>query len=157
MININGMAHVILMVSQFDKALKFHGGLLPEFGMAKVNDGPDFRYHVGARTAIGVRRCDPAFEGERFEQCRVGLHHICLRAKSCEAVDQTAALAVMLGANIVRGPEERDWTPGHSTPMRALVLPMITFAKTARASSTPAYAYLLRYSLSLISGPYIAL
>ena len=70
MIDINGMAHVILTVSQFDKAHKFYSGLLPAFGMTKVNDGPDFLYHVGARTAIGVRRCDPQFEAERFESFR---------------------------------------------------------------------------------------
>ena len=113
MIDINGMAHVILTVSQFDKAHKFYSGLLPAFGMTKVNDGPDLLYYVGARTAIGVRRCDPSFDNERFEQYRVGLHHICLRAKSREAVDQTAALVDALGANIVRGPEERDWAPGY--------------------------------------------
>ena len=82
MININGLANVFLTVSQFDNAHKLYGRLLPEFGMAKVNDGPDFLYQVGARTAIGVRRCDPEFEGERSEQYRVVLHHICLRAKS---------------------------------------------------------------------------
>ena len=48
--------------------------------MAKVNDGPDFLY------LVGVRRSDLEFEDERFEQYRVGLHHICLRAKSREAV-----------------------------------------------------------------------
>ena len=36
-----------------------------------------------------------------------------MRAKSREAVDQTAALAASLGAKIVRGPEERDWAPGY--------------------------------------------
>ena len=76
MIDINGMAHVILTVSQFEKAHRFYSALLPQFGMTKVNDGPDFLYHVGARTAIGIRRCDPEFEQERFEQYRVGLHHI---------------------------------------------------------------------------------
>ena len=55
MIDINGMAHVILTVSQFEKAHRFYSALLPEFGMTKVNDGPDFLYHVGARTAIGIR------------------------------------------------------------------------------------------------------
>ena len=82
MIDKNAMAHVILTVSQFDKSHNFYSGLLPEFGMTMVNDGPDFLYYVGPRTAIDVRRCDPEFEGERFEQYRVGLHHICLRAKS---------------------------------------------------------------------------
>ena len=74
MIDINGMAHVILTVSQFDKAHKFYSHLLPEFGMTKVEDGPDFLYHVGARTAIGVRKCDPEFAEEAFQQYRVGLH-----------------------------------------------------------------------------------
>ena len=107
MIEINGMAHVILTVSQFDKAHKFYSGLLPEFGMTKVEDGPDFLYHVGARTAIGVRKCDPEFAGEAFQQYRVGLHHICLRARNREDIDKTAELASYLGANIIRGPEER--------------------------------------------------
>ena len=113
MIDINGMAHVILTVSQFDKAYRFYSALLPQFGMTKVNDGPDFLYHVGARTAIGIRRCDPEFEQERFEQYRVGLHHICLRAKSRDDIDRTAELVSSLGATIIRGPEERDWAPGY--------------------------------------------
>ena len=108
-IAINGMAHVILTVSQFDKAHAFYSGLLPKFGMTCVHDGPDFCYHVGARTAIGIRKCDPEFTNESFQQYRVGLHHLCLRARSREDVDKTAALAAELGATIVRGPEERDW------------------------------------------------
>jgi catechol 2,3-dioxygenase-like lactoylglutathione lyase family enzyme len=113
MIDINGMAHVILTVTQYEAAHRFYSALLPEFGMVKVNDGPDFLYHVGARTAIGIRRCDPEFEQERFEQYRVGLHHLCLRAKSREDVDKTAALAQSLGATMIRGPEERDWAPNY--------------------------------------------
>ena len=112
-IAINGMAHVILTVSQFDKARAFYSGLLPKFGMTCVHDGPDFCYHVGARTAIGVRKCDPEFTDERFQQYRVGLHHLCLRARSREDVDKTAALVTELGATIVRGPEERDWAHGY--------------------------------------------
>ena len=112
-IDINGMAHVILTVSQFEKARTFYSSLLPKFGMVCVNDGPDFCYHVGARTAIGVRRCDPEFEDERFQQYRVGLHHLCLRARSREDVDKTAILAAKLGATIIRGPEERNWAKGY--------------------------------------------
>ena len=112
-IAINGMAHVILTVSQFDKARAFYSSLLPQFGMSLVHDGEDFCYHVGARTAIGIRKCDPEFLGERFEQYRVGLHHLCLRARSREDVDKTAKLVTKLGAQIIRGPEERDWTQGY--------------------------------------------
>ena len=112
-IGINGVAHVILTVSQFDRARSFYSSLLPKFGMVCVNDGPDFCYHVGARTAIGVRRCDPEFEDERFKQYRVGLHHLCLRGRSREDIDKTAVLAAELGATIIRGPEERDWAKGY--------------------------------------------
>ena len=51
--------------------------------------------------------------GERFEQYRVGLHHLCLRARSREDVDKTAKLVTKLGAQIIRGPEERDWAQGY--------------------------------------------
>ena len=112
-IGINGMAHVILTVSQFEKARSFYSGLLPQFGMSLVHDGADFCYHVGARTAIGIRKCDPEFLDERFEQYRVGLHHLCLRARSQNDVDKAAILAAELGAKIIRGPEERDWAPGY--------------------------------------------
>jgi catechol 2,3-dioxygenase-like lactoylglutathione lyase family enzyme len=113
MIDINGMAHVVLTVSQFEKAQAFYTALLPKFGMTCVHDGADFCYHVGARTAIGIRRCEPQYDGERFAQYRVGLHHLCLRARSRDDVDKTAALLKELGATIVRGPEERDWAPGY--------------------------------------------
>ena len=112
-IAINGMAHLILTVSQFDKARAFYSSLLPQFGMSLVHDGEDFCYHVGARTAIGIRKCDPEFLGERFEQYRVGLHHLCLRARSRDDVDKTAKLVTKLGAQIIRGPEERDWAQGY--------------------------------------------
>ncbi len=58
MIDINGMAHVILTVSQFDLARAFYGRLLPEFGMKVVYDDDKLFYCVGARTAIGIEPCD---------------------------------------------------------------------------------------------------
>ena len=72
-IEINGMAHVILTVTRFSKARQFYKSLLPIFGMTCVMDGEDFCYHVGGRTAIGIRRCDPEFKSETFKQYRVCL------------------------------------------------------------------------------------
>jgi catechol 2,3-dioxygenase-like lactoylglutathione lyase family enzyme len=113
MIDINGMAHIILTVSQFEKAKEFYSDLLPEFGMERVFSGDDFCYHVGARTAIGVQRGGDAYKDERFEQSRVGLHHICLRARSREDVDKTAEKLRAMDAVIVRGPMEGTWAPGY--------------------------------------------
>lgn len=112
-IEINGMAHVILTVSRFDAARAFYRRLLPEFGMKIVSDSEKFFYGVGARTAIGIEPSGPAFPGERFQQQRVGLHHLCLRARSREDVDRCAALLKEMDATIVRGPLEGSWAPGY--------------------------------------------
>jgi catechol 2,3-dioxygenase-like lactoylglutathione lyase family enzyme len=112
-IEIHGMAHVILTVSRFAVAREFYRKLLPEFGMKPVFDGDKLFYCVGARTAIGIEPCDPALAGERFVQQRVGLHHLCLRARSREDVDRCAALLKEMGATIVRGPQEGTWAPGY--------------------------------------------
>ena len=86
-IEINGMAHVMLTVSQFAAARAFYGRLLPALGMTLVCDNERLFYGVGARTAIGLRPVDSEHEGDRFVQTRVGLHHLCLRARSREDVD----------------------------------------------------------------------
>ena len=113
MIEVNGMAHVVLTVSQFEKSRAFYSELLPFLGMELVFDGADFCYHVGGRTAIGIQRCDQRYADERFVQLRVGLHHLCLRARSREDVELAGAKAAELGATIVRGPEDGDWAPGY--------------------------------------------
>ena len=117
-------AHVILTVSRFEIVREFYRRLLPEFGMKPVFDGDKLFYCVGARTAIGIEPCcDPALAGERFVQQRVGLHHLCLRARSREDVDRCAAFLKEMDARIVRGPMEGSWaraiTTCCSTPQTA--------------------------------------
>jgi catechol 2,3-dioxygenase-like lactoylglutathione lyase family enzyme len=112
-IEINGMAHIILTVSRFDLAREFYCKLLPQFGMKPVFDGDQLFYCVGGRTAIGIEPCDPALASERFKQQRVGLHHLCLRARSHEDVDRCANVLKEMAATIIRGPEEGSWAPGY--------------------------------------------
>jgi catechol 2,3-dioxygenase-like lactoylglutathione lyase family enzyme len=112
-IEINGMAHVILTVSSFDAALGFYGRLMPFLGLKQVHQAENFAYWVGGRTAIGIQRCDEAYRGERFVQLRVGLHHLCFRARSREDIDKTAEFLREIGATIVRGPLNGDWAPGY--------------------------------------------
>ena len=96
LVNINGLAHVILTVTDYEKSRLFYTRLLPAFGMTLVHDGPDFCYHVGARTALGIRKCDPEFQEEQFQQYRVGLHHLCFRARSREDVDMAEKIVIGL-------------------------------------------------------------
>jgi catechol 2,3-dioxygenase-like lactoylglutathione lyase family enzyme len=112
-IGINGMAHVILTVSRFAAARAFYGRLLPALGMTPVCDTDKLFYCVGARTAIGIQPADPAHSSDRFEQSRVGLHHLCLRARSREDVDRLHDLLRQIGAVIIHGPQEGAWIPGY--------------------------------------------
>lgn len=113
MIEINGVAHVILTVSQWEKAHAFYSELMPFLGLTKVYDGNNFLYHVGGRTALGIQRAAPEYENERFVQNRVGLHHMCFRVRSREDVDKAAEKVRAMGGRIDRGPLEGDFAPGY--------------------------------------------
>ncbi len=107
------MAHVNLTVSQFEEARAFYTKLLPFLGMKLVFDGDGMLYHVGGRTALAIQRASKEFASERFQQLRVGLHHVCFRARSREDVDACAEFLREIGATIVRGPLEGGWAPGY--------------------------------------------
>ena len=76
-------------------------------------DGDGFYYCVGGRTAFGLRPAAPEHRGERFVQQRVGLHHLCFRARTREDVDLLYVKLVEWGARIVHAPEEGGWAPGY--------------------------------------------
>jgi len=111
LVNINELAHVILTVAEYDKSHQFYMKILPAFGMTLVHDGPDFCYHAGARTALGIKKCDPEFQKEQFQQYRAGLHHLSFRTRSREDVDKTAKFLIGLGAKVVRHLEVRECAP----------------------------------------------
>jgi len=110
---INGIAHVMLTVSDFDTCLPFYERLLPFLGLRPVFSTDGYLYCVGGRTAVGVVRADEAHRAERFVQTRVGLHHVCFRARERQDVDAVYELVRELGATIVHPPEEGPWAPGY--------------------------------------------
>jgi len=112
-IEINGMAHVILTTGDFPRARAFYGELLPFLGLRCVIDVADWYYCVGGRTAFGVREGAPEHRGVRFDQGRTGLHHCCFRARSREDVDALYAFLALRGATIVHGPQEDGFAPGY--------------------------------------------
>jgi catechol 2,3-dioxygenase-like lactoylglutathione lyase family enzyme len=110
---INGMAHVVLTVSDFAAARAFYGELLPFLGLNPVLDVDEFFYCVGGRTALGIAPAGPEHRGERFVQRRIGLHHLCFRARERADVDAVHDLVKRLGAVVVHPPEEGPWAPGY--------------------------------------------
>ena len=106
-IGINGMAHVICRES-----ICVGAGFLRQ-ALARPGHDAGLRYRqvvfycVGARTAIGIQPAGPAHDGDRFVQSRVGLHHLCLRARSREDVDRLHELLRQIGATVSK-PRRRE-------------------------------------------------
>jgi len=113
MVEINGIAHLFLTVSRFEEARDFYRELLTFMGMVPVIDADQMLYCVGGRTAIGIEPVGEAYTNDRFVQQRVGLHHLCFRARNREDVDKFHEKAVSLGAKIVHAPEDGPWAPGY--------------------------------------------
>lgn len=107
---INGVAHVILSVRDMERSRAFYAPLLTMFGLTCVVDRADYLYYVGGRTALGLRPAAPG--AEPFSQARVGLHHLCFRARSRADVDAVHA-ALPAGTHVVHAPEEAGWVPGY--------------------------------------------
>jgi catechol 2,3-dioxygenase-like lactoylglutathione lyase family enzyme len=113
MIEINGIAHVALSVSEWEKCRPFYEALLPFLGMRCVFSGDDTIYYVGGRTGLMATRCGEAHRAARFDQSGVGLHHLCFRCRSTEDIDRLHAFLLEIGAKIVHAPEQGPWAPGY--------------------------------------------
>ncbi|GIW42540.1 MAG: hypothetical protein KatS3mg076_3117 [Candidatus Binatia bacterium] len=113
MIEINGIAHVMLTVSNFEACAPFYEDLLAFLGLRPVLRGDGFLYCVGGRTAVGIVRAEDRYRNERFVQFRVGLHHVCFRARERKDVDAVYDFLYRRGAKIVHPPEEGPWAPGY--------------------------------------------
>ena len=110
---INGIAHIFLTASNFERSREFYRKLLPFLGLKPMIDSDAVYYCVGGRTAVAIRAPSPEYAGAAFEQSRVGLHHLCFRARERADVDELHAFLVSLGAHIVRAPREDNFVPGY--------------------------------------------
>ena len=110
---INGIAHIQLTVTDFEVSVAFYEKLLPFLGLTPVMRADGFFYCVGARTGVAISRSAEAPADEKFVQARVGLHHVCFRARERGDVDALYAFLLGIGATIVHPPEEALWAPGY--------------------------------------------
>ncbi len=110
---INGIAHVMLTVSNFEACQPFYEKLLGFLGMRPVINVDGMLYCVGGRTAFGIMKAEERYAKERFVQFRVGLHHVCFRARERAHVDEVHAFLQEQGATIVHPPEEGPYAPGY--------------------------------------------
>jgi catechol 2,3-dioxygenase-like lactoylglutathione lyase family enzyme len=110
---VNGIAHIFLTASNYQRSREFYRELLPFLGLKPVIDNETTFYCVGGRTAVGISAPSAEHEGAAFEQRRVGLHHLCFRARERADVDELHRFLQTLGAKIIRAPREDQWAPGY--------------------------------------------
>ena len=114
MIDINGIAHIQLTVSDPARCVPFWEKLCHFFGMQTLIKGDEVLYCIGGRTGVLVRGAPAEKRDQRFDQDRSGLHHVCFRARSRDDVDAAHAMAVEIGARIVHPPEDGShFAPGY--------------------------------------------
>jgi catechol 2,3-dioxygenase-like lactoylglutathione lyase family enzyme len=110
---INGIAHIFITAGDFKASRAFYSKLLPFLGLKNVGDGPDVYYCVGGRTGFGINAAPKEHAGERFDQSRVGLHHVCFRVRERAEVDEAFKFVQSIGATIVHGPQQDGYAPGY--------------------------------------------
>jgi len=112
-IKLNGMAHIVINVSKWDECKAFYTKLMPYFGMEQVFDGREYIYFVGSRTGVGIKKCEPKYNDQTFQQEGIGLHHFCLRSRSKEDIDKIYIFLLKIHAKIIGKPKEGKWAPGY--------------------------------------------
>lgn len=114
---INGVAHVMLTVANYEACLPFYEKLLPFLGLTFVVRRTESSFYcIGGRTGIGIVKADSSGSssgGDRFTQQRAGLHHLCLRARERNDIDELHRFLTGIGARIIHPPAEGVWAPGY--------------------------------------------
>ena len=94
---IAGMAHVQLTVNDLERAKEFCEKVLGYLGMRPAMRFPGGLYMVGGKTAVMITQSSPENREVRFDQRRIGLHHLCFRIANLglnEQVELPIAYAV---------------------------------------------------------------
>ncbi len=113
-VEVNGIAHIQLTVSNPDTCLPFWESLCNFLEMETLIKSDSVIYCIGSRTGILVRGAPAGKRTSKFDQDTSGLHHFCFRARSNDDVDQIYQKVIELGANIIHGPEDgSQFAPGY--------------------------------------------
>jgi len=121
--NLAGIAHIQLTVSDFARSRLFYKALCEHFEMHCQYDFPGDAnergtlYFIGGKTGLAIRPAHPELAAERYHQYKPGLHHVCFRARSREDIDGLAEFfrttLAALGGKLIQPPQDGPWAPGY--------------------------------------------
>ncbi|MCZ6502331.1 MAG: VOC family protein [Gammaproteobacteria bacterium] len=114
-VEVNGIAHIQLTVSNPDQCLPYWEKLCHFLDMKTLIKNDNVLYCIGSRTGILIRGAPEDRRHEIFDQDRAGLHHFCFRARSKDDVDSIFDFVSReLDTNIIHGPEDgSEFAPGY--------------------------------------------
>lgn len=114
-VEVNGIAHIQLTVSDPDKCLPFWERLLHFLEMKTLLRNETSIYCIGSRTGVLVRGAPEEKRGAVFDQDTSGLHHFCFRARSQADIDAIYEhVRQEAHVKIIHGPEAGDhFAPGY--------------------------------------------
>ena len=112
--NINGIAHIALNVSDLKKSKLFYDKILTNMGLSLIHSSNKSFYYVGGKTGILIQQANAnIIKKLKFSQDNLGLHHFCFRMRSKEDIEQFYFLLKKIKANIIRGPMNGNWVKGY--------------------------------------------
>ncbi|HIG43543.1 MAG: VOC family protein [bacterium] len=112
-VEVNGIAHIQLTVSNPEKCLPFWEQLCHFLEMKTLIKGENIVYCIGSRTGILIRGAPEEKRKEVFDQDRSGLHHFCFRARSNTDVDAIYEFVKAQDCNIIHPPQADGFAPGY--------------------------------------------
>ena len=87
MIEVFGVEHIDLTVNDLARSEVFYGKVLAELGFRRLGDDVDVRWE-NAHLSIAIRAAAAGEASAAFNRYRVGLHHLALKARRREDIDQ---------------------------------------------------------------------
>ena len=112
--NINGIAHIALNVSDLKKSKQFYDQILMNMGLSLIHSSNKSFYYVGGKTGILIQQAKAGIIKKlKFSQDNIGLHHFCFRMRAKEDIEQFYLLLKKIKANIIRGPMNGNWVKGY--------------------------------------------
>ena len=112
-ININGVAHIALTVSNVEISKVFYKKLMPFLGFKIIHESNKSIYFVGCKTGIMLQEVSSKNPGANFSQNNIGLHHFCFRARELKDIYLVEQHLNKINAKIIRGPSPGAWAPGY--------------------------------------------
>ena len=112
-ININGIAHIALTVSNVQISKVFYKKLMPFLGFKIIHESNKSIYFVGCRTGIMLQEVLSKNPSSNFSQNNIGLHHFCFRARELKDIHLIENHLKKINAKIIRGPCPGPWAPGY--------------------------------------------